>query len=799
MRRPLLFMSFCLVALIALINYRWPAESITGPPDGTQVIVTGQICDRDNNSFDIKILEVLNDAAFGQQNNSNFSKRNKLIISYEGAMADDSALATDMSFGGRQEVFIGAVVTVQGSFYNFTPATNPGEFDYAKYYHSIGYLGRVKDAEVLALSGKVGVCERLFKLRMFWKERLYHVFPEREASVMAAILLGEKSDVDEEIRALYERNGIVHILSISGLHITIIGMGLYKFMRKLGMPVWMAALGGAAVLVLYGMMTGFGVSVCRAVGMYLLRMLGLLWGRTYDMLTALGFVGMLMAIVHPAWLGHMGYLLSFGSVLGLGLLLPALSGAGIAESKATEPKLYVEGRIRRGLEKVWKFVAGLLREGLLAGVSITITTLPIQLWFNYEISVYSVFLNALILPLMSAVMVTGLVAMLVPGLGLVGTVDVIILTGYEGLCHIFESLPVAMWNPGRPAVWQVAVYYFLWSVVVWGVPWMRGFCERNVGGRQKCGLVRAWGVLRSCRLAQTSKWLRVQIGFLAVAVGVLAMPRFSGDRVTFLDVGQGDCICVQLSGGEVYLFDCGSSSRRGIGENVLIPFLKYYGISEIEAVFASHGDADHTNGLEELLLLAKESHIEVGQLVLPYMETEQLNKEFEDLLIAAYEADVPIYRIATGGRWSCKEDMFMCLHPEEDDCLDGNAGSECFYVELQEDGQRLTLLLTGDVEGEGEDHLTFRLREQGIYDVDVLKVAHHGSRNSTSDALLAQINPQVAVISCGRKNSYGHPHKETLERLESVGATIVNTSKYGAITVELGAGCEIKSWSAQKE
>lgn len=775
MRRPLLFGSFCLVALIALIYCRGAAEYVAGPPDGTQLIVTGQVCDKDDNSFEIQILDILSDAAIGQQDNSNYSKQNKLIIFYEGGLAYDDRLSDGAVFYGMQELFIGAEVTLQGIFYNFSPATNPGEFDFAKYYYSVGYLGRIYDAEVLALSGEAGLQECLYEFQMMWKKRLYEVFPEKEASIMAAILLGEKGDVDEEIRALYERNGIVHILSISGLHITIIGMGLYKLLRKAGLPVWTAAIGGALVLVLYGMMTGFGVSVCRAVGMYLLRMLGLLWGRTYDVLTALGFVGALMALINPAWLGHMGYLLSFGSVLGLGILLPVLSKSKEA-NEIPKPQKFVEGRMRRVVKKVWQFVVGLLREGLLAGVSITVTTLPIQLWFSYEISVYSVFLNALILPLMSVVVIVGLVVMIVPGIGIVGTVNVIILAGYEGLCHVFESLPEAMWNPGRPEVWQVVVYYLLWAVVVWGIPWLQGVYER------------AGANLR------TGKWFVVQLALLAVAVGILAFPKFHGDRVTFLDVGQGDCICIQLSSGEVYLFDCGSSSRKDIGEDVLIPFLKYYGISEIDAVFASHGDADHTNGLRELIQQSSEVHIEVGQLILPYMDADILQEEFSGLLEVAEDAEVPVRTIAAGERWSCGEDSFVCLHPAVGEYFEGNAGSECFYVELQEGGQVLSLLLTGDVENQGELQLILRLVEYGICGVDVLKVGHHGSKNSSSEAFLAQVKPQVAIISCGRKNFYGHPHEETLERLERVGSQIVTTSECGAVTIEIGETCEMWRW-----
>ncbi len=751
MRRPLLFWSFCLVALIAIVYSRGPAHFTAGPPDGTWIRVTGQVKDKDETSFelqihDLKYLEILNGAAALQTNipSSEMNQTNKydrLLVSYDGAT----------------ELILGSEVTLEGSFYAFSRATNPGEFDYGAYYQSMGFLGRIRDAAITEAAGEVGLAERLWQLRKFWEKRLYRVLPDKEASVMAAILLGEKSDVDAKVKALYTRNGIVHILSISGLHITIIGVGLYKLLRKVGLPVWAAALLGGTVLVLYGMMTGFGVSVCRAIGMYLLRMLALLIGRTYDMLTALGFVGAVMVVIHPAWLGHMGYLLSFGSVLGLGLLLPALTKGSETEGPC-KPLVYVEGVWRRRLVKVWQFVRGILREGLLAGISITLTTLPIQLWFSYEISIYSVFLNALILPLMSAVMVAGLVAMIVPGLGLVGTVDVVILTGYEGLCHLFESLPAAMWNPGRPAVWQVVLYYLLWAAVVWVLPRIR---------------------MRP-----------VQFFLLGAAVGILALPRFHGDRVTFLDVGQGDCICVQLSTGEVYLFDCGSSSRSGVGEDVLIPFLKYYGISRIDAVFASHGDTDHTSGLEELLRLGKENHMEVGQLVLPDIERDILREEFEGLLEAAGVADVPVSVISAGESKTNGEDLFLCLHPEGTGSGavggGGNAGSECFYVRLCERKHHLSILLTGDVEGVGETVLSKQLAQYGIQAVDVLKVAHHGSKNSTKNAFLEGVKPMLSVISCGRRNSYGHPHEETLERLGEAGSEIVTTPECGAITIEIG-------------
>ena len=756
MRRPLLFCSFCLVVLVTGWYYLGAASVGGGPPDGTELVITGQVRQKDETSFSIYIQKaaVLRQDYPNQNEIRDGFSEGKLLCECDGAL----------------ELVLGSTVVVQGDFYAFTEATNPGEFDYASYYHSLGYAGRLKNT-VLTERGTDGAMlwEWLYRLRCFWEEKLYHIFSEKEASIMTAVLLGDKSGLDEEVKELYQRSGIIHILSISGLHITFIGMGIYKLLRRAGVPVAVASLAGGIVLVLYGVMTGLGVSVCRAIGMYLLRMLAQMVGRTYDMLTALGLVAAGMVLYHPAWLGHMGFLLSFGSVLGVGALLPALTKQMREESP--EPERYVEGRWRQRLLKWRDVLWSGLRQGFLAGLSITVTTLPIQLWFSFEIPVYSVLLNVLVLPFMSVVLVAGLLSMLVPGLGVVGMVDVTILAGYEWLCRLFEKIPHSVWNPGRPEVWQVAVFYLLWAAAVWGVEWMGNRISRT-------------------RL--------VQFLLLGTAVMTVGFSSSHGDRVTFLDVGQGDCICVQLSSGEVYLFDCGSSSRSHIGERVLIPFLKYNGIRRVDAILLSHADADHINGALELLTLYDKEQISVGQIVLPGVDERLWQEEFGEILEASHQ--IPVTVVRAGESWRAGEDSFLCLHPSSrGDSTGGNAGSECFYIELTEGDNRISLLLTGDVEGTGEEKLLAELKARGIQDVTVLKVAHHGSKNSTSAELLRQINPGLAVISCGRNNRYGHPHTELLERLEAEGSTLVSTARDGAVELRLSESrAEMRVWREEK-
>jgi len=271
-----------------------------------------------------------------------------------------------------------------------------------------------------------------------------------------------------------------------------------------------------------------------------------------------------------------------------------------------------------------------------------------------------------------------------------------------------------------------------------------------------------------------------------LAVGMLFFRPPAKDRVTFLDVGQGDCILLETAEGEVYLFDCGSSSRKQVGEYVLLPFLKYNGIGRIDAVFVSHFDEDHYNGIRELLAWGKKEGITIGELVVPELDEQDVEKSPVTLLSeqVVTEGDtVPIFYMNAGEIYPSKGASILCLHPPKGNEEDGNASSMCFYVEFMKED--FSLLLTGDVEGEGEELLLQQLVKYNIRGVDILKVAHHGSRNATGEVLLEQLAPRRAVISCSGNNRYGHPHEEVIQRLEDVGTEIFYTMKSGQITMEV--------------
>ena len=909
------------------------------PPDGSPVRITGRIDTRTSEVIILQCISLIHE----DQTYSYSGKLQCELDNMKTAMITAGAVT-----GEEASLKIGQQIILEGTFSHFATATNPGEFDVQRYYAAKGIGGRVRKSQILAVGEKYSFLkEKLYGFRQVLHDRLAEVFPAKEASVMQTLLLGEKEELDAEVKALYQKNGIAHILSISGLHITLLGMGVYRLLKRLGLPVRAAAVGGAMLLLMYGVMVGMSVSASRAIGMYLLQMLGIFVGRTYDMLTGLGLMALLLVIQEPERLFDVSFLMSFGAVLGICILTPVLSGdsremdadaelegkeisvwpvwlrtvADILGDSAYARNKYREGWRKVAHEGIQRMVSA-VKGGFAASVGVILFTLPVQLCFFYEIPVYSVLLNLLVLPFMSVVVAGGILS-LIPGLGLVGTVDCLILWWYEWICVRFAQLPGAIWCVGRPEVWQIVCYYVGILLLVFGreyveawkkrgtygeknvpgdrlhsarTPWclkMRGawkrrgtYGEKNVPGDRLHSARTPWCLItrgadesirnrkRDCKgeMIQHSDrrfgicptgvqnalakircaWqgamtymnrvphLIAVVMILGLLIGLLTGNFDCGSRVTFLDVGQGDGIVVETGQG-AYLFDCGSTSRKNIGEYVLKPYLKSRGIRSLRGVFVSHPDEDHMNGVIELLENGADWGIVVEQLFLPAIAEGKRTESFVTLLAAAEAAEVPVSYIKCGDEIRDSQLRLLCLHPEENTTLaDANAYSECFYVEVfakkikQEaiadrkaiadrqakdasegsamegsgengnfagngsfagNGERkdfrmndgkINILLTGDVEGEGERQLTQELQEQRgqrEFRVDILKVAHHGSGYSTGTEFLATASPAIAIISCGRNNSYGHPHAETLQRLEDARVPWYGTMDYGALTV----------------
>ena len=348
-----------------------------------------------------------------------------------------------------------------------------------------------------------------------------------------------------------------------------------------------------------------------------------------------------------------------------------------------------------------------------------------------------------------------------------------ILEVYSLTCGLTERLPGAVVVTGKPETVRIVVYYGLLFV------WLFLTYEKEKTERTENNI---------CFLKHL-----IRLGVLGIGLFVLLVRFPSGLEMTFLDVGQGDCIYVRSESGNCYLFDGGSTSKSEVGTYQMVPFLKSRGVSCLEAVFVSHGDKDHYSGIEELLENKETDRIRIKRLVLPATANAE---GCERLALLAMEQGIEISYVQEGDKITDDILTLVCLNPaaekEQRAVESGNTGnatetaqdvneqSQVFYLTYGD----FSALLTGDVTGEAEKGMYERLEAvSGGKPLTVLKVAHHGSKYSTEEAFLSSARPIFSVISCGKKNSYGHPHEELLERLEECGTAVFKTTESGAVTI----------------
>ena len=634
----------------------------------------------------------------------------------------------------REELKPGMYLCVRGILEELSLPRNPGEFNARQYYACDHMYYSVKKGEVLK-KGKEGNAYQTLLLRI--REHLNGVLEDaagETAPVFAAMVLGEKGELPKETKMLYQMAGIIHILAISGLHISLLGMGLYELLKKTGLGIWSAGFLSLTVMIFYGEMTGGSVSAMRAVSMFLIATGAKILGRIYDMMTALSVSAMILLLESPAYLYNTGFLLSFGAVLGVGAVLPVfLKFSGIKNK---------------------------ILKSLMGSVCVQLTTLPVMLWFYGEVPIIGIFFNLLVLPTVGIVLISGVFTALIgcisPGLAVcVSLPGRLVLFAYDKLCCLGTSLPFCTWTPGQPKIWQAVIYYIL----LFSVTGAAGFLiKKEVKNRRKLYLAKSGFVVS-----------------LAAALFVLSQRDRQHMEITCLDIGQGDAIAAQLPTGEVFLVDGGSSNKKNIGQYQILPFLKNQGISYVDAVFISHTDEDHISGVREILEYMEKGLIslKIGNLILPGIsEKPEAWRELEAL---AKKVGIQVMTANRGDDFRIGDGRISVLSPEK-----GASGED-----VNEDAVVFLLsyknfrgLFTGDVGEETEKKLLSVLS-----DVDFLKVGHHGSGYSSTQAFLDKIKPEVSVISCSESNTYGHPSPETIKRLEKSGSRVEYTMKSGAVTV----------------
>lgn len=643
----------------------------------------------------------------------------------------------------------GDSVYVTGKISEFVSADNPGGFDERKYQQARGADFSVEDSEVNLIKRKrYSIKGALFLLRNNLRSQYAFLLPEKEAGLADAMVLGDKSSMSRDIKDLYSRAGIGHLVAISALHVGLIGSLIFTLLRRrlLLLP---SALISFAVLISYGVLTGMSGSAERAVIMLICAYSAKVIGRGYDLLSAMSVAALIILINEPHMLFDAGFLMSFGSVAGIGIVFRLME-----ETKANgedEKQIKAFSAASSAIVKSGKSLISSLKLSL----SIQMVTAPLIAWFYYEIPPYGILLNLIVIPLMSLLLPVLLVSLSVSILYLpAGQICILparaVFYVYEVLCRISDRLPGSHLVTGRPEIWQMWLYY---AVLVCALTAVYFFQRRSI-------------------------WI-----VLLAAFGILFIPDMTLS-VHMLYIGQGDAIVI-TRGNDCMTIDGGSSSLKSPGEKVMEPALRALGQRNIDLAVITHEDRDHISGISELIM----SGFPVKTLVLP--DTLSGQDSYRTLENMGNVLCGGTRYIKKGDEFTFAGADFTCLHPPSGyKSPDANSYSTTLLMEYMSH----RMLFTGDLTGEGEDWVAQELSQMGVHSLELLKAAHHGSDYSTLDPFLTAVHPCTALVSAGRGNIYGHPGRNFMARLEEHGIPVYTTIDHGCMRVDFTGSLSMKLW-----
>lgn len=681
------------------------------------------------------------------------------------------------------EIKIGNRAAASGEAEVFEPARNPGNFDQKTYYLRQGIHVLVWAEQFRILShDKKPVRQFLSEVRGRWNELLLRHLGDYYGGTMSAILLGEKSGLDAGMKTMYQKSGISHLLAISGLHMTFLGMGIYNLLRKAGCGFTISGLTGGVLLILYSLMIGAGVSSLRALIMFMVRIGAEITGRDYDLLTSLFLSAAILCFRQPLYLTDAGFQLSYGAILGIALFSPVFSemfGCAQVSDRKRRLERRKTGRIARVQSKGFTILLWILN-GLSTSLAVNVFLLGPLLWFYFEVPPYSVFLNLIVIPVMPAAMGAGVAGSALSLMsdaagGAVLQICGGVLRSYDQVCTWAGMLPCNRFVAGKPDAPWIVVYYLVLAGLWILFKYIAGKREQEEEKR-KSGNKISNKSRKPCRLPGCAI-LFFAAGMALVCRGGFRLPDEA--QITVLDVGQGDGIHIRHDSLNC-LIDGGSSDVSSVGTYRLEPYFLSRGVDALDYVFVTHGDDDHISGVREMLE-NQTFGVKIRNLVMPPLEYQD-EKLIELAQIAVKNGTRvtvmdPGDKITTGAAEEEKGMILTCIGPESG--LEVEPGNETSLV-LDLSFGEFDMLFTGDVEGSGEESL---ISSGLLRDYDVLKAAHHGSENSGTEEFLQITAPEYAVISAGKDNRYGHPHAETLQRLNDAGCTVYSTQDNGAVMI----------------
>lgn len=677
---------------------------------------------------------------------------------------------------GRKAVALtGRRVSATGEVSRPDGASDPGAFDYSLYLLSKDIRATLRvDAEQVISSGlRPGGLYRILNIIAVFKydyeQRILMQLDDRCAQMLLGILFGDDSFMDDELKTSFQQNGLAHLLAASGLHAGFV-YGLFNVLMRKPSTV-RGNIPVMAVLVVYAALAGFSASVVRAVFMIIVHIVGRITHRRYDFLTCIAFCALVLLIYRPANIFSSGFQLSFAAVLTLSIVL----------KKAEQ---ITRGICRAAGDKKGTVIK-LVAEPLAGMVALQLGMMPLTVRNFHYISLGGLFLNipaialaGLIVPL--GILIIPLAYIGGPAFVFGGNMEEMLIKFLLMMNDMLAGTPLSYRYSASPPAGVFIMYY---AVLFFVCSETGCACFKNTALYGKkivvVPMLAAASVSAGC-------------GFAADADYLLS-------DVIFVDVGQGDCAHIKAGSGVDLMFDSGGSEKKDVGMDTLMPYFLGNGVSEIDMAVISHLHTDHYGGLLTLKNAVKIKRLALSAVYEPmkekiYEETgvppeNMLFLKAGDIVDAGGGVTLRVLAPAAGSR------------SEYEKILEDNEDENKLSLIVKAEYKGRSVLFTGDIDSEYEKKLVDiygNIPEQsgapgaGGLHSDILKIAHHGSKYSSSDDFLSAVAPSVSVIQVGR-NLYGHPTPEALERIEEQGSLMFRNDIDGAVMARLGRRMAVRT------
>ena len=694
----------------------------------------------------------------------------------------------------------GQICSVKGHFLELSPATNEGEFSLPSYYKGEGISGVFQAKTIELVRGESSpFAKELFTLKQSLGNRIDALFPEETAGFLKSLFLGERSGITLSEKSLYQSAGISHILAISGLHLSLLGGFFYRLLRKIKLSSLLSSLITSFFLFSYFLFIGSSHSAFRALFMLFLRFAAIQLGKGKDLLSQLSFALLFLLWLNPLSLYSIGMQCSFFTLF-VFFLLEERPGKAVRKKKekalskickkhtlgfSKHPSLLV--KFPAYLSKLIPCLLSTLPHRLQGSFLFYLAMLPLFSLTQFSFPLYAPLLNLLLLPLLPFFFLLGAVSIFLSYLPeqdflllrLLSFSSRFLLNLLFQIFHLFMekslALPFSQILLGKMHALSV-MFYFLFLYLLFFFPKAKSLS------------------------------LLLSLGFLLSLP--LYLPRPPKElEIAALDVGQGDGFVLR-KGALVFTIDNGSTSKNLFPEQIFFPYCKAKRIQHIDYALLTHCDRDHISGIQALL--EKNPSISLSHLILPASALQDHRYDLLKRLAYNHGADVSYWQ---KGDELVFSEQGICLSTKKTAWVENPSTSKkrgpdtkghqlhirCFYPNdstyieeanahsigcLLEYGH-FRMLFTGDMPKESEEALLENCREtEASPIVDVLKLAHHGSKTSSCPSFLSETRAKFALFSYGKKNRYGHPHKSTVENCKKYRLFPLETTKLGEILIK---------------